>query len=160
MALSSARRQCHLLEVSWQSSVHPRFSVVTFQSAMYQRTATLAALCLAWVQIAHAQNELRDPREGSGADTAVAPLREISGQVRATDPERGEITIQAQTQIFTLLVDASSTIFLAGRIGRLSDLVPGRMVRIAYEETSDGRLVQWIEVPAVPSRSPRAPSAN
>jgi hypothetical protein len=112
------------------------------------------------VQIAHGQNEPLDPRQGSGADPTIAPLREISGQVRATDPERGEITVQAQTQLFTLQVDASSTIFLAGRIGRLSDLVPGRMVRIAYEETSDGRRVQWIEVPAVPSRSSRAPSTN
>lgn len=127
---------------------------------MHQRAATFAVLCLTWAQIAHAQIGPLDPQQGSGADTSIAPLREISGQVRAIDPERGEITLQAQAQMFTLHVDASSTIFLAGRTGGFSDLVPGRIVRIAYEETGDRRLVQWIEVPAAPSSSPRAPSAN
>jgi Copper binding periplasmic protein CusF len=80
----------------------------------------------------------------------VRELTSVEGQIAAVDPAQGTLTLQQDGSVLVMRVDAGTTIFLAGRTGRLAELRAGQRVRAAYEQSPDGRVpvAQWIELAA------------
>jgi hypothetical protein len=79
----------------------------------------------------------------------VRELASVEGRIAAVDLAQGTVTLQQGETPLVMRVDAGTTIFLAGRTGRLADLSAGQHVRAAYEQGPDGRPVaQWIELTA------------
>jgi hypothetical protein len=76
----------------------------------------------------------------------VRSLREVEGAISSVDVRRGTLTLAEARGRVELRVDASTTIFLPGRTGRLSDLSPGQRLRVAYEQGERGAVAQWIEL--------------
>jgi antitoxin (DNA-binding transcriptional repressor) of toxin-antitoxin stability system len=76
----------------------------------------------------------------------------VEGRIAAVDVAQGTVTLQQDGSALVMRVDAGTTIFLAGRTGRLADLVAGQRVRAAYEPGPDGRwpVAQWIELTGTP----------
>ncbi len=84
-------------------------------------------------------------------DTFIEEVRElfsVEGAIAAVDLARGTLTLQLESGALEVRVDAGTTIFLAGRTGRLSELSAGQRVRAAYEQDPEGRgpVAQWIEL--------------
>lgn len=84
-------------------------------------------------------------------EAAMAEVRELAsveGRIAAVDVAQGTLTLQLGSTPLVIRVDAGTTIFLAGRTGRLADLSAGQRVRAAYEQAPDGRgaVAQWIEL--------------
>jgi hypothetical protein len=76
----------------------------------------------------------------------VRSLREVQGAITAVDARRGTLTIEVAGERVELRVDASTTIFLPGRTGRLADLSPGQRMRAAYEPRERDAVAQWLEL--------------
>lgn len=78
----------------------------------------------------------------------VRELASVEGQIAAVDLSQGTVTLQLEGTSLVVRVDAGTTIFLAGRTGRLADLSAGQRVRAAYEQDPEGRgpVAQWIEL--------------
>lgn len=78
----------------------------------------------------------------------VRELASVEGQIAAVDVPGGTVTLQLDGASLVVRVDAGTTIFLAGRTGRLAELSAGQRVRAAYEQEPEGRapVAQWIEL--------------
>lgn len=76
----------------------------------------------------------------------VRSLREVQGEITSVDGTRGTLTLMEASGRVELRVDASTTIFLPGRTGRLADLKAGQRVRAAYEPRERDAAAQWIEL--------------
>jgi len=76
----------------------------------------------------------------------VRGLREMEGAVASVNVQGSKLMLAEGRQRVELHVDASTTIFLPGRIGRLEDLSPGQKLRVAYEPGERGAVAQWIEL--------------
>lgn len=76
----------------------------------------------------------------------VRSLREVEGAISSVDVRRGTLMLAEARGRVELRVDASTTIFLPGRTGRLEDLSPGQRLRVAYEQGERGAVAQWIEL--------------
>ena len=90
--------------------------------------------------------------EAAAAEAAfmeeVRELASVEGLIAAVDLAQGTVTLQLDGAPLVMRVDAGTTIFLAGRTGRLQDLSAGQRVRAAYEQGPEGRgpVAQWIEL--------------
>jgi hypothetical protein len=76
----------------------------------------------------------------------VRSLREVEGAISAVDVRKSTLLLAEARGRVELHVDASTTIFLRGRTGRLEDLSPGQRLRVAYETGERGAVAQWIEL--------------
>ena len=76
----------------------------------------------------------------------VRGLRQMEGAVSSVDVRSSKLMMAEGRKRVELHVDASTTIFLPGRTGRLEDLSPGQRLRVAYEPGEHGAVAQWIEL--------------
>ena len=76
----------------------------------------------------------------------VRGLRQVEGSVSSVDVRSSKLMLAEGRKRVELHVDASTTIFLPGRTGRLEDLSPGQRLRVAYEPGQHGAVAQWIEL--------------
>jgi hypothetical protein len=76
----------------------------------------------------------------------VRSLREVQGSIAAVDTDEGTLTLEHPSGKVELRVDGSTTIFLPGHTGRLTELKAGQRVRAAYEPREHGAVAQWIEL--------------
>lgn len=70
----------------------------------------------------------------------------VSGSVESFDKETGKLLVQAGGKREEFLLDGQATVFLAGRLGEIGDVVSGKQVRLAWEVREKVRAVRWIEV--------------
>lgn len=80
-----------------------------------------------------------------GLIAAVASAAEIRGVVGKIDPAKNEITLEARGprvrgQTFTFTLAPDTPVLVGGQPARLSDLSPGKRVRVTYEPR-DGKFV-------------------
>jgi hypothetical protein len=105
-----------------------------------------------WLSTAAAQaasaGAAADAHRIAFVEEEVRELASVEGQVAAVDLAQGTVTLQLEGAVLVVRVDAGTTIFLAGRTGRLADLSAGQRVRAAYEQDPEGRtpVAQWIEL--------------
>ncbi|HEX8699493.1 MAG TPA: hypothetical protein VF815_11695 [Myxococcaceae bacterium] len=76
----------------------------------------------------------------------VRGLREMVGAVSSVDVRQRKLMLAEGRERVELHVDAGTTIFLPGGMGRLEDLSPGQRLRVAYEPGEHGAVAQWIEL--------------
>jgi hypothetical protein len=76
----------------------------------------------------------------------VRGLREVEGAIFAVDVRQRTLSLAQARGRVELRVEASTTIFLPGGMGRLEDLSPGQRLRVAYEPGERGAVAQWIEL--------------
>lgn len=76
----------------------------------------------------------------------VRSLREMVGAISSVDVRHRKLTLAEGRERVEVQVDAGTTIFLPGGMGRLEDLSPGQRLRVAYEKGERGAVAQWIEL--------------
>ena len=76
----------------------------------------------------------------------VRGLRELVGSVSSVDVRQRKLMLADGRERIEVHVDAGTTIFLPGGMGRLEDLSPGQRLRVAYETGEHGAVAQWIEL--------------
>ncbi len=86
-----------------------------------------------------------EPAAEAGEATPSA-LRATEGRITAVDTDRGTVTLAGEGAALEVRVDAATTIFLGGRVGRLTDLAEGQRVRAAFEARDGAPVAQWIEL--------------
>jgi hypothetical protein len=76
----------------------------------------------------------------------LAPMSEEVGAVELIDETRQRISVRVNRMLRTFLVDETTTVFVQGRTGNLSDLSPGQIIRASYEPGQEPPTAQWLEV--------------
>jgi len=76
----------------------------------------------------------------------VRSLRQMEGAISSVDVRHRKLMLAEGRERVELQVDAGTTIFLPGGMGRLEDLSPGQRLRVAYEPGEHGAVAQWIEL--------------
>ena len=103
-------------------------------SARQAAVLVFGAWALSAASMVFAQKPAPKPRE-------VMPLHEAVGRLQKVDPRSQVVVVDG----VTLKVDQTTTIFVDGRTGALTDLSEGEVVRAAYEPGQASPVAQWIE---------------
>jgi hypothetical protein len=93
-----------------------------------------------------AQRKAMTTRSAETENGMLEPLQETFGKVEWIDEARHELSVRVERNLRRFRVDATTTVFVAGRTGNLSDLVPGQVVKASYERGTERPIAQWIEV--------------
>src|SRR4051812_5662464 len=109
-----------------------------------------ASWALSAASLVYAARSRQPPETPSSRSTELPPLREAVGRVERVDLKKNAVVVDGQL----LRVDQTTTIFVDGRTGTLTDLTEGQLVRAAFELGPASPVAQWIE-PATDSGRPR-----
>jgi cold shock CspA family protein len=83
--------------------------------------------------------------------TAAASAEMVRGVVSRVDPDKQELQLEGRGRgvrgaVLTFTLSDKTSVLFGDQAGALSDLEPGRRVRIEYETTDAGRVAQAIHV--------------
>ncbi len=112
-------------------------------------TALLACATASAQEIREGRELAKGERKLARGEEAPPPsgLREARGRVGRLDKANARLTLQrGPREELVLQVEPSTTLFIDGRIGKLSDLREGAQVRVSFEQRDGANRAQWIEV--------------
>jgi len=100
----------------------------------------------------------------SEVDIQALGLEQVEGRIKSVDPSTGVITIERSgREEVDLLTDPSTTIYITGAMGALTDLEEGAPIRASFELDGPRNLARWVEIPrdeAPPPPPPDPPAAS
>lgn len=99
---------------------------------------------------------------------AAAAADEARGRIARIDPDKKEIRLETRRPrgVLDLKIDAKTEIFIGGQAAKLSDLAPGRRIRVVFESRGGKATAQVIRSfglnlgqpqPAAPQQAPPPP---
>lgn len=74
-------------------------------------------------------------------------LEQVEGRIKSVDASAGLVVVESWGEEVDIRIDPATSIFVAGSMGKLSDLEEGAPIRASFVASDPGKLARWIEVP-------------